>query len=223
MGPGVGAQRRGPVPEGCLMKSIMTALAPIKSRHPRLGQSLWWLWVMRPQCLHAHASPAGVLVCPAGRPGEASLPSVASSPRAGGRTGSGRRTPLECAPPPPHRRVCHAPFGGWGLSPLPPTWSPLAGSTHPQAAQWVGARPAAGGHITGTRGCPWCPRAQQYRTPLCASAHALHGGCPCASHTHVLRRRLCVSGQCCRVHACCGVKCMVCGSWLPFSSPVSTT
>ena len=45
MGPGVGAQRRGPVPEGCLMKSIMTALAPLKSRHSRLGQSLWWLWV----------------------------------------------------------------------------------------------------------------------------------------------------------------------------------
>ena len=37
MGPGVGAQRRGPVPEGCLMESIMTALAPLKSRHPRLG------------------------------------------------------------------------------------------------------------------------------------------------------------------------------------------
>ena len=44
------------------MKSIMTALAPLESRHPRLGQSLWWLWVMRPQCLHAHAAPAGVLV-----------------------------------------------------------------------------------------------------------------------------------------------------------------
>ena len=24
----------------------MTALAPLESRHPRLGQSLWWLWVM---------------------------------------------------------------------------------------------------------------------------------------------------------------------------------
>ena len=23
----------------------MTALAPLESRHPRLGQSLWWLWV----------------------------------------------------------------------------------------------------------------------------------------------------------------------------------
>ena len=33
------------MPEGCLMKSIMTALAPLKSRHPRLGQSLWWLCV----------------------------------------------------------------------------------------------------------------------------------------------------------------------------------
>ena len=57
MGPGVGPRRRGPVPEGCMMKSIMTALAPLESRHPRLGQSLWWLWVMRPQCLHAHAAP----------------------------------------------------------------------------------------------------------------------------------------------------------------------
>ena len=55
------------------MDVIMTALAPLESCHPRLGQSLWWLWVMRPRCLHAHAAPAGVLVCPAGRPGEASL------------------------------------------------------------------------------------------------------------------------------------------------------
>ena len=81
------------------MKNIMTALAPLESRHPRLG--LWRLGVMRPRCLHVHAAPAGVLVCPAGRPGEVSLPSVASSPRAGGRTGSGRRTPLGFAPPPP--------------------------------------------------------------------------------------------------------------------------
>ena len=28
------------MPEGCLMKSIMTALAPLESRHPRLGQSV---------------------------------------------------------------------------------------------------------------------------------------------------------------------------------------
>ena len=203
---------------------IMTALAPLECRHPRLGQSLWRLGVMRPQCLHAHAAPAGVLVCTAGRPGVVSLPSVASSPRAGGGTGSGRQAPLVCAPPPPpHRRVCYAPLGGWGLPPLPPTRSPLAGSARPQAAQWGGGLPRSRGHIAGTRGCPWCPQAQQYRTPLCASAHALHGGCPCASHTHVFRRRLCVSGLCCRVRACCGVKRMVCGSWLPFSGPVSTT
>ena len=78
------------------MNVIMTALAPLESRHPRLGQGLWWLWFMRPQCLHAHAAPAGVLVCPAGRPGGVSPPSVASSPRAGGGTGSGRRTPPGC-------------------------------------------------------------------------------------------------------------------------------
>ena len=205
------------------MRTIMTALAPLEYPHPRLGQSLWRPGVMRPQCLHAHAAPAGVLVCPAGRPWEVSLPSVASSPRAPGvglALGAGRPW---CVPPPPHRRMRYAPLGGWGLSPLPPTWSPLAGSARPQAAQWGGGCPAAGGHIAGTRGCPWGPRAQQYRTPLCASAHALHGGCPCASHTHVFRRRLCVSGLRCHVRACSGVKRMVCGSWLPFSGPVSTT
>ena len=40
----------------------MTALAPLECRHPRLGQSLWRLGVMRPQCLHARAAPAGVPV-----------------------------------------------------------------------------------------------------------------------------------------------------------------
>ena len=34
----------------------MTALAPLECRHPRLGQSLWRLGVMRRQCLHAHAA-----------------------------------------------------------------------------------------------------------------------------------------------------------------------
>ena len=162
------------------MKSIMTALAPLESRHPRLGQSLWWLWVMRPRCLHVHAAPAGVLVCPAGRRGEVSLPSVASSPRAGGRTGAGRWTPLGFAPPP--SPVCVS-LAFWGLGVVPPPrpgvlWLALR---TPRRRSGVGARPAAGGHIAGTRGCPWCPRAQQCRTLLCAIAHALHGGCPCAS------------------------------------------
>ena len=97
----------------------MTALAPLECRHPRLGQSLWRLGVMRPRCLHAHATPAGVLVCPAGRPGEVPLPSVASSPRAGGRTGSGRRAPLVCAPPPPPSPACVL-RASWGLGVVPP-------------------------------------------------------------------------------------------------------
>ena len=29
--------------KGCLMRIIMTALAPLECRHPRLGQSLWRL------------------------------------------------------------------------------------------------------------------------------------------------------------------------------------
>ena len=78
MGPGVGAQQGG---GGGCARRMSSSLAPLESRHPRLGQSLWWLWVMRPRSLHAHAAPAGVLVCPAGRPGEVPLPSVASSPR----------------------------------------------------------------------------------------------------------------------------------------------
>ena len=97
----------------------MIALAPLECRHPRLGQSLWRLQVMRPQCLHAHAAPAGVLVWPAGHPGEVFLPSVASSPRTGGRSGSGRRAPL-CVLPPSHRCVGYAPFWGPGVVPPPP-------------------------------------------------------------------------------------------------------
>ena len=154
----------------------MTALAPLESRHPRPGQSLWWLWVMRPRCLHAHATPAGVLVCPAGRPGEVSLPSVASSPHAGGGTDSRRREPLGYAPPP---RPLTTRLLGAGVRPPSPRpgvlWLALR---TPRRRSGVGARPAAGGHIAGTCGCPWCPRAQQYRTPLCAIAHALHGGVP---------------------------------------------
>ena len=33
------------------MRIIMTALAPLECRHPRLGQSLWRLGVMKPQCV----------------------------------------------------------------------------------------------------------------------------------------------------------------------------
>ena len=113
------------------MDVIMTALAPLENRHPRLGQSLWWLWVMRPQCPHAHAAPAGVLVCPAGRPGEVSLPSVASSPRAGGGTGSGRRTPLGYVPLP---SPVFASLAFWGLGfVLPPP--------DPESSGWLCAPP----------------------------------------------------------------------------------
>ena len=42
MGPGVGAQRGGGL---CQEDVIMTAVAPLESRHPRLGQSHWWLCV----------------------------------------------------------------------------------------------------------------------------------------------------------------------------------
>ena len=48
MGPGAGAQRGGGL---CQKDVIMTALAPLESRHPRLGQSLWRLWDMSDVCV----------------------------------------------------------------------------------------------------------------------------------------------------------------------------
>ena len=109
----------------------MTALAPLGCRHPRLGQSLWRLGVMKPQCLLAHAAPAGVLVFPAGRPGEVSLPSVASSPRARGGTGSGRWAPLVCAAP--SSPAC-ASRASWGLGVVPPP-------PDPESSGWLCAPP----------------------------------------------------------------------------------
>ena len=137
----------------------MTALAPLECRHPRLGQSLWRLGVMRPQCLHAHAAPAGVLVCPAGHPGEVSPPSVASSPRAGGGTGSGRRAPLVCAPPPPSPACALRAVWGLGVVPPPPDlessgwlYAPPGGAVG-RRRSGVGACPAAGGHTAGVCVC----------------------------------------------------------------------
>ena len=57
---------------------------------------------------------------------------------------------------PPHPELClrHSPFGGWGSSPLPPTWSPLTGSAHPQAAQWWGLTLRQGGTPQALAGAP---------------------------------------------------------------------
>ena len=132
----------------------MTALAPLECRHPRLGQSLWRLGVMRPQCLHAHAAPAGVLVCPAGRPGEVSLPSIASSPRTGGGTGSGRRAPLVCAPPPSPACALHA---SWGLGVVPPPPNLESSGwlcTPPGGAVGWGLAPRQGGTSQAPAGAP---------------------------------------------------------------------
>ena len=120
MGPGVGALRRGPVPKRM----------SDENHHDCTGPP----WVMRPQCLHARAAPAGVLVCPAGRPGEVSLPSVASPPRAGGGTGSGRRAPLVCAPP-PLTGVCVTRLLGAGGCPPPPPAAAL------ESSGWLCASP----------------------------------------------------------------------------------
>ena len=46
MGPGVGAQRRGPVPKRMSDENHHDCTGPLECRHPRLGQSLWRLGVM---------------------------------------------------------------------------------------------------------------------------------------------------------------------------------
>ena len=174
------------------MRIIMTAPAPLECRHPRLGQSLWRLGVMRPQCLHAHAAPAGVLVCPAGRPGEVSLPSVASSPCASGGAGSGCRAPLVRAPPPPHRRVLDASLGGWGLSPLPPTRCPLAGSARPQAAQCCGGSPRGRGAHRRHPRVPLVPSGTAVPYPPVCQQHLHLKGCtshPGPQYLHPMREK----------------------------------
>ena len=184
----------------CQKDVIMTALAPLESRHPRLGQSLWWLWVMRPQCLHAHAAPAGVLVCPAGHPGEVSLPSVASSPRAGGGTGSGRRAPLGYVPLP---SPVFASLASWGLGfVLPPP--DLASSG------WLCAPPGGvvgwglvlrqGGTSQAPAGAPGALGHSSIRFPCVLSRTLYTGG------AHVLRTSMsyiivCVSPVCVAVCA----------------------
>ena len=140
------------------MRIIMTALAPLECRHPCLGQSLRRLGVMRPQCLHARAAPAGVLVCPAGRPGEVTLPSVASPPRAGGGTGSGRRAPLLCAPPPPSPACVSRASWGLGVAPPPPPPPALESSgwlcASPGSAAGWGLAPRQGGTSQAPAGAP---------------------------------------------------------------------
>ena len=99
---------------------------------------------LRPACSFARRAALGRCLSP---------PSL--RPRAPGvRLALAPGAPGVCPPPPPHRRVRDASLGGWGLSPLPPTRCPLAGSARPQAAQWGGGSPhGRGAH----RRHPWVP------------------------------------------------------------------
>ena len=195
------------------MRIIMTALAPLECRHPRLGQSLWRLGVMRPQCLHARAAPAGVLVCPAGRPGEVSLPSVASPPRAGGGTGSRRRAPLVCDPPASPACASRA---SWGLGvappPPPPPWSPLAGSARPQAARRGGGSPCGRGAHRRHRRVPLVPSGTPVlHSPVCQRARSARWVSVCFAHPRLPPPLVCLRPTlpCARV-----LWCEVYGVWL---------
>ena len=134
------------------MNVIMTALAPLESRHPRLGQSLWWLWFMRPRCLHAHAlRPACSFARRAVLGRCLSPPSLRPrAPGVGLALGAGR--PWGMPPPPSLPVFASLAFWGLGFDPLPPTRCPLAGSAHPQTAQWGGGSPCGrGAHHTHSR------------------------------------------------------------------------
>ena len=94
----------------------MTALAPLECRHPRLGQSLWRLGVMRPQCLHAHAAPAAFSFARRAVLGRClSPPSL--RPRAPGvRLALGAGRPWCVLPPPSPACALRA---SWGLGVVP--------------------------------------------------------------------------------------------------------
>ena len=174
------------------MRIIMTALAPLECCHPRLGQSLWRLGVMRPQCLHAHAAPAGVLVCPAGRPGEVPLPSVALPLRAGGGAGSGRRAPLVCVPSPSPACASRASWG-LGVVPPPPPWSPLAGSARPQAAQWGGGSPRGRGAHRRHPRVPLVPSGTTVPySPVCQRARSARWVSMCLAHPRLSPPLVCL-------------------------------
>ena len=119
------------------MRSITTALAPLECRHPRLGQSLWRLGVMRPQCLHAHAAPAGVLVCPAGRPGEAYVCVCACVPKALLPEGNGQDVvPMGTGRGglgPQTLTINQKPFGLWARESLPAFGSDQARPAAPRS------------------------------------------------------------------------------------------
>ena len=92
----------------------MTALAPLESRHPRLGQSLWWLWVMRPRCLHAHAAPPACLFARRAVLGRCLSPLSLRLRAPGVELALGAERPGGMSPS-PHRSLRHSPLGGWGV------------------------------------------------------------------------------------------------------------
>ena len=143
------------------MRIIMTALAPLECRHPRLGQSLWRLGVMRPQCLHAHATLASVLVCPCSFARQAALGRCLSPPSLRPRApvvglalGAGRPW---CVPPPPLTGVCVTRLLGAGGCPPSPRPGVL----------WLALR--AGGAV----GWGLAPHRRHPRVPLVPSGTAV--------------------------------------------------
>ena len=195
------------------MRIIMTALAPLECRHPRLGQSLWRLGVMRPQCLHAP--------CRSGR--RARLP---GGPSWGGVSPLRRFVPVRrgwgwlwapgapgvCSPPSP---ACVLRVS-WGLGVVPPPpdlvssgWlcAPPGG-----AAQWGGGSPRGRGAHRRHPRVPLVPSgtAVPY-SPVCQRARSARWVSVCLAHPRLSPPLVCLRPvlPCARV-----LWCEAYGMWL---------
>ena len=135
---------------------------------------------LRPACSFARRAVLGRCLSP---------PSLRPrAPGVGLALGAGRPRGM---PPHPERCLRHSPFGGWGSSLPPPTWSPLTGSAHPQAAQWGGGSPCVrGAHHrhsqvppvpsgTAVSHSPVCYRARSTRWVPMGFAHPRLTPCVC--------------------------------------------
>ena len=96
-------------------------------------------------------------------------------------------------PPSPHRCLRHSPLGGWGSSSLPPTRSPLAGSAHPQAAQWGGGSSCGRGAHRKHPQVPLVPSGTPVsHSPVCCRARSAWVVPVCFAHPRLTPSFVCL-------------------------------
>ena len=97
--------------------------------------------------------------------------------------------------PPPLTGVCVTHLLGAGVRPPSPQpevlWLALR---TPRRRSGMGARPTAGGHIAGTRGCPWCPPSGTAgsHAPVCYHARSTRGVPMCFAHPRLTPSFVCL-------------------------------